>query len=178
MAGTLTSVARDELLETTLERDDDGSVLTISTPVALAPADLWQWITEPSLIARWSPAVPDRAATSVGPATARENPDDEPIDGEILFVDAPRQLTERFGSSTLHWTIGETATGSSVLRLDQRLVPADADQASMMAAGWHICFAVLRQVAIGHDVARIVGPVSVEYGWNELNERYGRLFSR
>ena len=177
MAGTLANIATDELLEAQLERDDDGSVLTISTVVAANPDELWQWITNPARIARWSPAVPNRNLSSVGPASLRENPGDSPVDGEVLLIDAPRQLTQRFDSSTLHWTIGESSQGS-VLRLDQRLPPDIADQASMMAAGWHVCFAVLREVVKGRDIARVVGPVSVEYGWNELNERYGRAFAR
>ncbi|MDO5661603.1 MAG: hypothetical protein Q4G40_02810, partial [Brachybacterium sp.] len=39
----------------------------------------WEHLVEPDLLATWSPVVPDRRLTTVGPALSRERPEDDPV---------------------------------------------------------------------------------------------------
>lgn len=179
MPDTLRNLAADELLVARLARHDDGSgaTLTLTHPLTEPAAVVWQWLTDPELLAHWSPIVPDRPLTATGAATARETPDAEPSDLEVLLVDAPNELVHRWGPTTVRWTLTPSDAGS-VLTIEQQLAPDSVDQASMMAAGWHLCFAVLTARLDGRDIPRVVGHASVNYGWNELNDRYERALQR
>jgi uncharacterized protein YndB with AHSA1/START domain len=60
------------------------------------PAEkLWPWLTDPDRLRQWSPIVPDRALDSVGPREVRENPDHEPVTGDVVGVDPPHELVHR-----------------------------------------------------------------------------------
>jgi uncharacterized protein YndB with AHSA1/START domain len=175
----LRNLASDELLVTRLHRHNDGSgaTLTLAHPLTEPAAVVWQWITAPELLAQWSPIVPDRPLTTTGTATARETPDAEPNDADVLLADAPHELVHRWGPTTVRWTLAASDAGC-VLTLEQQLAPDALDQASMMAAGWHLCFAVLTARLDGRDIPRVVGHESLNYGWNELNDRYERALNR
>jgi hypothetical protein len=71
-------------LEATLENRDDAWVLTLVRDFRQPAEKLWPWLTEPDRLRQWSPIVPDRALDSVGPRQVRENPDDEPVTGEVV----------------------------------------------------------------------------------------------
>jgi uncharacterized protein YndB with AHSA1/START domain len=131
-------------------------------------------LTEPGRLARWSPFVPDREVTTVGPATARENPGDPPVDAEVLFVDPHRELVHRWGDDRLRWRLEPTPEGSRLTLEHTFGPPAEAgpDEAAMYAAGWHVCFAVLVPVLDGEPVARVVGAAAESYGWTAWRDRY------
>lgn len=154
---------------------DDVWLLGIEIPLEADPAELWGWITDPELLARWSPAVPDRVLTSTGHATVTENHGDEPVLADVLVVETERELVHRWGASTLRWIITESGhgeAGRSVLRLEQRI--SERDTAPLAAAGWHVCFAVLQAGTAGRLIPRVVGESALDYGWSTLNDRYRR----
>jgi uncharacterized protein YndB with AHSA1/START domain len=134
------------------------------------PADrVWQELTEPDQLGTWSPVVPDRPLTSVGPATSRETPQDQGVDAEVLVSDPPHELVHRWGGHLLRWTLTPTSNGSRLTlehTFDER-----ADR-GMFAGGWHICLAVLTAVLDGHDAERVVGSRANDYGWSALRDRY------
>lgn len=179
MPDSLRNLATDELLVARLTRHEDGTgaTLVLEHPLTEPTAVAWQWITDPELLAQWSPIVPDRPLTGTGAATARETPDAEPNDAEVLLADAPDELVHRWGPTTVRWTLTASDAGS-ILAIEQKLGPDELDQAAMMAAGWHLCFAVLTARLDGREIPRVVGHESVNYGWNELNDRYERAFHR
>ena len=179
MLDTLRNLANDELLvaRLTSHNDESGATLTLTHPLTEPAAVVWQWLTDPELLALWSPIVPDRPLTEPGAASARETPDAEPNDVEVLLADAPDELVHRWGPTIVRWTLTASDAGS-VLTIEQQLGPDALDQASMMAAGWHLCFAVLSARLDGRDIPRVVGHESVNYGWNELNDRYERALHR
>jgi hypothetical protein len=78
-------------LEATLENRDDAWVLTLVRDFRQPAEKLWPWLTEPDRLRQWSPIVPDRALDSVGPRQVRENPDDEPVTGEVVSIDPPHE---------------------------------------------------------------------------------------
>lgn len=176
MPDALRNLANDELLVTTLRRHDDGSgaTLRLTHPLTVTPVTAWPWLVEPGYLAQWSPIVPDRSLDSAGAATSRENPDSDPVDTEVLLSDAPHQLVHRWGPATVTWTLTRSDAGC-ILTIEQDLAADAIDQASMLAAGWHLCLAVLAARLDGRDIPRVVGHESVDFGWNELNDRYQRL---
>jgi len=180
MTDTLANLATDDLLQLVLTDDPDGPTLAMRTTLAGSPAQVWPWLVEPERLRLWSPSIPNRILDSAGPATAFESPDGETVDGEVISVDPPRELVQRWATSLLRWTLApasEDDVDDTVLVLEHKLEPSAADQASMMAAGWHLCLAVLRQHLAGNPVDRVVGEDALLYGWAELHERYTRLLS-
>ena len=130
---------------------------------------VWTKLTEPEELRKWSPVVPDRPLTSVGPAKAREDPDQEAVDAEVLVNDRPRELAHRWGPHVLRWTLEPTASGC-LLTLEQTVDrPAES---ALFAAGWHLCLAVLVGLLDGHDVERVVGSRAYDYGWGSLEAQY------
>ena len=107
------------------------------------PVDrVWPKLTEPDQLGTWSPVVPDRSLSSVGPATSHETPGDPSVDTEVLVCDAPRELVHRWGRHLLRWTLAPTPNGSRLMlehTFDER------GDVRMYAAGWHICLSALTE---------------------------------
>lgn len=153
----------------------DGNVLTLRRMIKTREASAFTWISDPAKLALWSPCVPDRALDSTGPVTLRENPDDDPIAGEVTFVKAPHRLTFTWGGEELDWTIAGTglvpaASPSCLLTLRQAL--SEVSQAGMMAAGWHLCISTLDLRVSGIPAARVVGQDALEHGWQQLRDQF------
>jgi uncharacterized protein YndB with AHSA1/START domain len=134
---------------------------------------LWEMLTEPELLAQWSPVVPDRVLDSVGPATCRENPGYEPVDAEVLIADAPRKLVHRWGTEVLSWTVFRTEDGSE---LELRQTLSDHLQTYLLAAGWQVCMARLAVPDDGMDHECATGQRALAYGWEALAEHYRSRF--
>lgn len=153
----------------------DGRWVLAMTRDLLHPVErVWRKLTEPDQLATWSPVGPSRPLTSVGPATARETPDDPALDAEVLVCDPPRELVHRWGDDVLRWTLTPTASGA---RLALEHTFDKRDEAGMYGAGWHVCLAVLAVVLDGQQVERIVGDRAREYGWLALRDQYETALS-
>lgn len=48
----------------------------------------------------------------------------------------------------------------------------DRADAPKMAAGWHLCLVAADHALAGEDVAPIRGEVALDYGWQDLHDRY------
>lgn len=121
-------------LPVSIERTPGTVHMRLALPGEAGP--IWEHLTDPALLANWSPVVPDRPLTSVGPALSRENPSDEPVAADVLEVSAPTTLTHHWGKDTLEWHLEGTT-----LELTMRL--AAPEHAPMYLAGWQVCLAVL-----------------------------------
>jgi uncharacterized protein YndB with AHSA1/START domain len=159
-------------LEATLENQDGQWVLTFTREFGRSAEDTWPWLTDPDLLRRWSPVVPDRKLDSVGPAQIRENPGDDPVDGTVIAVDAPHELLHRWGPNVLRWRLTPTGTGCR-LTLEQQM--ADRSNTAENAGGWHICLDVLNGHLDGRNPDRLVGAVVMEHGFAELRDGYRKL---
>lgn len=143
--------------------------LVMEVDVAGTAAQLWQALTDPERLARWSPVVPDRALTSTGPALARESPGDDPVTADVIAIAGEHALTHRWGEATVAWMVDEG-------QLDLQVTMPDVQQAQHFAAGWHVCLAVLDAQMEGLAQERIVGMEALEHGWDALRHRYATEF--
>ena len=103
-------------LQGILENRDGAWVLTLVRDFRQPAEKLWPWLTDPDRLRQWSPIVPDRALDSVGPREVRENPDDEPVTGDVVSVDPPHELVHRWGDDV----------GALAPFTDRHGLPADA----------------------------------------------------
>jgi uncharacterized protein YndB with AHSA1/START domain len=156
-------------LDATLAHRDGTWVLTMSRRLRHPAAVVWPWLIDPERLARWSPVVPDIAFDAVGARSVREQPGDDPVDGEVLTVDPPHVLVHRWGPNVLRWQLTDADTGC-LLTLEQSM--ANPDPAASNAAGWHLCLDVLEPALDGSDGPRIVGPDALAAGWEVLRDRY------
>lgn len=162
---------------TLTESDGGGWTLVMQRRLRHAPVRVWPMLTRPDLLTRWSPVVPDRVLDSLGPATSRENPEDDPVDAEVLFVEPPHELVHRWREDTLRWTLEPLGDGT-LLTLHHSF--ADRSTTPSYGAGWHVCLGTLSALDdFGPDrlddpaaPSRVVGGVAVDYGWQRLYDAY------
>ncbi|MFT3889862.1 MAG: SRPBCC domain-containing protein [Arachnia sp.] len=160
-------------IEVDLELEEDRWTIVIRRRFPHAPQKLWAMLTEPAQLARWSPIVPDRPLTEPGPASCRENPGDDPIDAEVLIVDAPRLLVHRWGPDVLRWTLTPDGEGTA---LELRQATGGHGAAVMLVAGWQVCLGRLA-AEDGTGRERPTGHRAMAYGWEELRDKYRDQFS-
>src|SRR5699024_1219959 len=70
-------------------------------------AQIWEHLTDPELLATWSPIVPERPLTEPGPVLSRETPEAEPVAVDVLATAGDHALTHRWGDELLEWLIDE-----------------------------------------------------------------------
>ncbi len=158
------------------------TLLTLGLTIDAPAARVWDYITEPELLARWSPIVPDRPLTVVGPAHSQESPEAPAAEARVIEVESGTVLRHAWGMGEVLWELTESEVGaagggveSSHLALTQTF--AQQDLVPMTAAGWHVCFAVLSLVLDGQDVERVVGEDAMAVGWDALRDAYVRNFA-
>jgi uncharacterized protein YndB with AHSA1/START domain len=156
-------------MDATLEHRDGAWVLTLQREFAHPVEVVWPWLTDPARLARWSPIVPNLPFDGAGARQVREQPGDEPIDGEVISVDPPRELIHRWGEDVVRWRLAPTTSGC-LLTLEQTM--QQRDPAAMNAAGWDVCLTVLDEVLGGADTPRATGPAALERGWAALRAEY------
>jgi uncharacterized protein YndB with AHSA1/START domain len=156
-------------VEVLLEHGESQWTLVMRRHFPHSPQKLWQMITDPERLARWSPVVPNRPLTEPGPATCREEADSDPLNAEVLIADAPRRLVHRWGSELLAWTINPVKGGAT---LELRHTLTDRSQASQFAAGWQVCLGRLAAEDDRIRRERVVGERARDYRCQELLERY------
>jgi uncharacterized protein YndB with AHSA1/START domain len=138
-----------------------------------SPQRLWEMLTDPFELARWSPIVPDRPLTTNGPATSRENIGDEAVSAEVLVADEPHELVHRWRGDTLRWIITPLNDGAQ-LELQHRF--DDQESAPLFAAGWRVCLGRLA-AEDGTERERATGQRALAYDWAVLREQYESDFA-
>ena len=155
-------------IEVLLELDQDRWTIVMRRRFPHDLQKLWLMITDPAKLARWSPIVPDRPMSTPGPAFSRENPEDVPVDAEVLVADVPGLLIHRWGADLLRWTLTPDGDGTV---LELRQTTGESTAAVMLAAGWQICLARLA-AEDGTERERPTGQRAMSYGWQELHDEY------
>lgn len=161
------------------------TLLTLGLTVDASASRLWDHLTRPELLALWSPIVPDRPLTEVGPALSRETPDGPTTEARVIELEPGTVLRHAWGPAEVLWELTGSAAPvdgsahgvaapSTHLALTQTF--AQQELVPMTAAGWHVCLTVLSLVLDGQDVERVVGEDAMAVGWGGLRDAYTRNF--
>jgi len=137
----------------------------LEVDLAGTAAQIWAHLTDPALLATWSPIVPERPLTEPGPVLSRETPEADPVAVDVLATAGEHALSHRWGDDTLEWLIDEA-------RLTLMMKLAAPQYAPTYLAGWQVCLGVLDARLDGEDQPRIVGMEALEHGWEALRDRY------
>ncbi|MGC0365917.1 uncharacterized protein YndB with AHSA1/START domain [Rhodococcus sp. 27YEA15] len=161
--------------DVTVEADGDDTVVTFPRMLPYPVEQVWAAITDPELLAQWTPYTADRALSSTGEAVITmlaENGDPEmSFPAAIRVVKNASRLEHEWGPDELVWDLTAVDGGTRVV-LTQR--SRAEGMASALAAGWHLCFDVLDALLAGKPFGPVVGAKAREYGWDALNSGYAR----
>src|SRR4051794_15508122 len=157
--------------DVTVEPAGDAWTLIFIREFRQAPAAVWTALTDPAQLDQWSPFAAARDLGTPGETTLTM------IDGEtrvplpitVRTADAPRLLEYTWGEDVLRWQLEPSGTGT---RLTLRHTLAKPGMMAMVAAGWHICLAVMQHLLDGRPVGVIRGRDALRYGWDDLCDRY------
>jgi uncharacterized protein YndB with AHSA1/START domain len=145
---------------------------------------VWAAITEPDKVAQWTPFRPNHNLGTAGPVRLKQiDGGDETIDSEVREVRHPESLTYLWGTDQLRFGLADAGAATdpaatvdmgTILTLAQTF--DNRTMAGSLAAGWHICLGALELLLNGDEVPSVVGEKAKEFGWEELEQRYGALF--
>jgi uncharacterized protein YndB with AHSA1/START domain len=135
------------------------------------PAKVWAALTDPARLDQWAPFAASRDLSRTGETTLTM------IDGEVrvdlpvtvLRAEAPALLEYTWGDDLLRWELTPADGGT---RLTLRHTLAERDMTPKVAAGWHLCVAVLARLLAGDPVGVIRGQEAKAHGWDELCAGY------
>jgi uncharacterized protein YndB with AHSA1/START domain len=164
-----------ELASVSSELKDGHTVVVFSRDFAYGPDRVWRMITDPSLLAQWAPHTADRDLTFVGKVVFTMLGDADgsspsfDVPGAVLVAHQPTELEHSWATDVLAWSLTRTADGCT---LTLRHTLSDADMASAVAAGWHLCLDVADAALAGTPTEPVRGMEAMKHGWSELNESY------
>lgn len=134
-----------------LDADLVDGTLVLTRDVPRSPGEVWAALTAPALLAKWSPFTEHPAV--------------------VRHTEPPNVVEYTWGDDILRWEVGGG-------RLTLRHTMAERERAPEMAAGWHLCLAVLQRLLDGDPVEPIVGQRAMDFGWEHLREQYAKVLSR
>jgi uncharacterized protein YndB with AHSA1/START domain len=137
------------------------------------PEKVWAALTEPAHVNKWFPFNADRDLGRVGEVTLTMIDGDtaEDLAASVTRAERPALLEYSFGADLLRWELIGTESGT---RLVLHHTLEDRDWLPKVAAGWHLCLDVAASLLDGRPIGPIRGADAINYGWNELNERYAQ----
>jgi uncharacterized protein YndB with AHSA1/START domain len=161
----------------TVVPDGDGAwTLIFVRELRHAPERVWAALTDPAEIDRWAPYAASRPLATTGDATLTMVDGAERVDlpSTVLIADEPRLLEHTWGADRLRWELESSATGT---RLTLRHSSPNAGIEAQVAAGWHLCVAVLERLLDGDPVGVIRGHEARDHGWEDLRAAYEKHFA-
>ncbi|GAB2480631.1 hypothetical protein GCM10027030_13320 [Luteococcus sediminum] len=151
-----------------------NQVVTLTIALDGGQEVVWRHLVDPSLLAGWSPVVPEHGLDVAGTNRCREREQDQWVDATVTEVRAPWFLEHRWGAEALTWQLAPSGEQTQ-LHLVHEL--SESSMAAQVAAGWHLCLTVLRRQLQGIDTPRCVGQDALDHGWEELREAYAADFA-
>ena len=161
------------LAETRVERDGPAWVLVFVRELQHPPEAVWQALTDPAELAEWAPFDTDRNLASTGDVTLTMAGADgaEATAAVVRRAEAPRLLEYTWEKDVLRWELEAIGSGT---RLTLSHAVGSRDWLPKVAAGWHICLDVARELLAQTPFGRVVGEAAREHGWQELAAAYAR----
>jgi uncharacterized protein YndB with AHSA1/START domain len=167
------------LVSVSREINDGRTTVVLDRDFAQSPEHVWTMIVDPERLSLWAPHTADRNLSTVGKVVFTMLGDVDPggapsidVPGVVLVADEPSLLEHSWATDMLDWRI-ETQPSGCTLTLRHTL--ADAEMASAVAAGWHLCLDTAAAVLAGHVTTPVRGMEAMKHGWADLNERYADL---
>jgi uncharacterized protein YndB with AHSA1/START domain len=141
------------------------------------PAAVWRALTDPAALDQWAPFRADRGLGAVGSATLTsvDGADEVPLAAEVRVAKEPELLEYVWGGDLLRWELEPSGSGT-LLTLRHTLMTPDVED--KVAAGWHLCIAVLARLLDGDPVGVVRGQAALAYGWEDLRAAYAEKFRR
>jgi uncharacterized protein YndB with AHSA1/START domain len=142
-----------------------------------APSAVWRALTDPGELDQWAPFRAERDLTGLGPTTLTsvDGDDEVPAAAEVRVAKEPELLEYVWGGDLLRWEL-EPSAGGTLLTLRHTLMTPEVED--KVAAGWHLCIAVLARLLDGDPVGVVRGQVALAYGWEDLRAAYAGKFRR
>jgi uncharacterized protein YndB with AHSA1/START domain len=139
------------------------------------PERVWAALTDPAELDQWAPFAAATDLAKPGDTTLTMVDGDVRVDmpATVIHAEAPTLLEYTWGADRLRWEL-EAAGGGTRLTLRHTL--ATPGMQAMVAAGWHLCVAVLKQLLDGAPVGVIRGRSAMDHGFEELRAAYAEEF--
>jgi uncharacterized protein YndB with AHSA1/START domain len=155
----------------------DGWTLIFVREFPQAPPVVWAALTAPEELDQWAPFTAERDLGAAGDTvlTMVDGPDRTGVPASVLRAEAPSLLEYTWGDDRLRWELEPAGAGT---RLVLRHTLAHRDTDAMVAAGWHLCFDVLRHLLDGEPIGVIRGRAALGHGWEELRAGYAAKLGR
>src|SRR5262245_15002212 len=157
-----------------IQKGGDTWTLVLVRELRHPPQMVWQALTDPAQLSEWAPFDAERNLAAVGPVKLSTvgTPTPQVSESTVKRAEAPRLLEYSWGGNDLRWEL-ESLGGGTRLKLwhniDRRFI-------AWGAAGWHICFDVLKRQLAGQPIGRIVGGEATKFGWQRLVTEYAKQF--
>jgi uncharacterized protein YndB with AHSA1/START domain len=157
--------------------DGDAWTLIFIRDLRHPPGAVWEALTDPAELDQWAPFSAGRDLGSPGETTLTMVDGDTrmPLPATVRQAKEPELLEYTWGDDVLRWELEPTGAGT---RLTLRHTLAKPDMDAMVAAGWHLCIAVLARLLDGDPVGVIRGQDAMNHGWEQLRAAYAEKFAR
>ncbi|GAB1641207.1 SRPBCC family protein [Krasilnikovia sp. MM14-A1259] len=159
--------------DATVVPDGDTWTLVFIRDLKHPPDRVWRALTDPAEIDQWAPFAAARDLAEPGDTTLTMIDGDTRADqpATVVRAEAPRVLEYTWGADRLRWELDPDGAGT---RLTLRHTLAQPEMDAMVAAGWHLCIAVLARLLDGTPVGVIRGRDALAYGWDDLRAAYAQ----
>jgi len=153
-----------------IRKDGEKWTLILVRELLHPPEKVWQALTDPVHLREWAPFEADGILDTVGAkvkltwvGTGRVS------ETRVARADAPRVLEY----DDIRWELEPLGSDTRLTlwhSIDRRFI-------SWGAAGWHICFDVLKRYLEGEPIRRIAGADAMKLsGWQRLAGEYAKQF--
>jgi len=159
------------LADTSLEAAGDRWTLVFMRELRQPPPAVWTALTDPAQLDQWSPfaAASDLGRPGETTLTMIDGDTREDMPATVLRAEPPALLELSWGDDLLRWEL-EPAGAGTLLTLRHTLAKPGTE--AMVAAGWHLCLAVLQRLLDGDPVGVIRGRDALDHGWADLRDAY------
>jgi uncharacterized protein YndB with AHSA1/START domain len=149
---------------------DSGWTLSFSRDLAHPREQVWALLTEPSLLSRWTPLMPDRTLNPAGATTVTISEHGRTVSFEATVVrsEPPALLECTWPDDRLRWDLDAISTGT---RVTLRHTFGSWEWAAEVAVGWHLCFEAADRV-LGGGCAVAAATPGRSNSWKVLHDAY------
>lgn len=158
----------------TVVPSEPGWTLIFVRELRHRPDRVWRSLTDPAEIDQWAPFAATAPLTSTGDTQVImiDGEQREPLPVTVLTAEEPKLLEMTWGGDLLRWELEPSPTGTTLTLRHSH--PTEEVPAPAVAAGWHLCLAVLGRLLDGRPVGVIRGQAAMAYGFAELREGYAK----